>query len=85
MVAPGAAPTLFFAPSQITKRYEEWGAAVYQQRLADAWRGFLAGSEAWLRVERGAGPQAVERVYRDLLGGRSRPEVGHVLSLGAEE
>ena len=32
-------------------------------------------------IERGTGPAAVERVYREVLGGRSRPDTGPVLSL----
>ena len=33
---PGARPTMFFAPSQIMKRHEELGGAVYQQQIAEA-------------------------------------------------
>lgn len=78
---PGAKPEFFFAPAQIEKRSREWGPGGLQQRLGDAWGRFVASSEGWLRVVRGQGPEAVERVYLDLLGGRTAPSEGHVVSL----
>ena len=35
----------------------------------------------WLRVVEGAGPQAVEAVYRALLDGTAAPQDGHIVSL----
>ncbi len=78
---PGAAPTFFFAPSQIEKRSGEWGPAGFQSRLATAWRGFLDGTRDWLRVVHGRGAAAVERAYLDTLEGRAKPDEGLVLSL----
>lgn len=78
---PGAPPTFFFAPTQLQKRTQEWGPAGFQQRYAAAWRQFLAFVSPRIRVVRGRGPAAVERVYLETLEGRSRPDEGHVLSL----
>ena len=78
---PGPKPQFFFAPGQIQKRAAEWGPAELQRRLAEAWTGFRAFSETWLEVQRGAGREAVERVYEETLGGRTEPRHGHVLSL----
>jgi hypothetical protein len=78
---PGAPPTFFFAPAQIEKRQAEWGPGGFQQRVGDSWERFRGFSEGWLHVAREAGPEAVERVYRDVLEGRSRPSDGHVLSM----
>lgn len=78
---PGAPPTFFFAPTQMEKRNKEWGPAAFQEKLGAAWRHFAAFSDGWLRVVRAAGPDAVERVYREVLEGRARPDEGHVLSL----
>ena len=36
----------------------------------------------WLQVEHGSGPEDVERIYHELLDGKSDPAVGHVLSPG---
>ena len=78
---PGAPPTFFFAPSQFEKRTAEWGAAGLQQRLGDAWRAFLASTDAWLEVVRDHGPAAVERVWGEVVEGRAQPHQGHVLSM----
>jgi hypothetical protein len=78
---PGAAPTLFFAPAQAEKRTREWGAAGFQQRLGAAWEQFRAASEKWLHVVRDSGPAAVERVYTEMLAGRTAPRDGHILSM----
>ena len=77
---PGAKPTFFFAPSQIEKRIEDWGADGFQARLQAAWREFLDGTKGWLRVVHGRGAAAIERAYQDTLEGRAKPEEGHVLS-----
>ena len=82
---PGANPEFFFAPGQIQKRSQEWGGAVLAERLGGAWALFRDASGGWLRVVRGYGPEQVERVYREVLEGRARPDRGHVLSLWERE
>jgi hypothetical protein len=78
---PGAAPSFFFAPSQLEKRTAEWGAAGLQRRLSEAWHTFVASTDAWLEVVRGRGPATVERVWGEAVEGRTRPHQGHVLSM----
>ena len=78
---PGAIPKFFFAPSQIQKRSQDWGAAGLQERMGEVWVRFRDSSDEWLRVVRHTGRDAVERAYRDVLEGRSKPDQGHVLSL----
>jgi len=80
---PGPKPTLFFAPAQIKKRNADWGAATLQKRIAEAWLAFLTPVAGWMRIVEGRGPEAVERVYRDMLAGRAKPDEGHILSLRA--
>lgn len=82
---PGPKPTLFFAPAQIKKRSTDWGAPVLQQRLAEAWQGFMVPvcdqARGWLRVVERHGQAAVERVYRQLLDGGTPPDEGYIVSL----
>ena len=78
---PGAEPAFFFAPSQVEKRIGDWGPAGFATRVAEAWGTFRDSTDAWLEVVRGQGPEAVERVYQDMLAGRTAPEQGQVLSL----
>jgi hypothetical protein len=84
---PGPRATLFFAPAQIKKRSAEWGAQVLGQRMAQSWREFIAVVSApahpWMTVQQHRGEAAVQAVYLQLLGGRSDPQLGHMLSLAA--
>lgn len=82
---PGPRATLFFAPAQIKKRSTEWGPDGLNQRLLQAWQGFLSRvtdpASPWLVVEQHLGPAAVSAAYAQILGGRSNPRLGHMLSL----
>jgi len=82
---PGPRATLFFAPAQIKKRTEEWGAAVLGEKLLTSWRAFIAQvtdpAAPWLVADHHRGPEAVQAAYLEVLGGRSHPRVGHMLSL----
>lgn len=78
---PGPRPEFFFAPTQLRKRQQDWGAVGLEERYAQAWRPFLLSVGSWMRVVHQRGPAAVEKVYRDALEGRAPPEVGYILSL----
>lgn len=80
---PGPEPAFFFAPDRIASRLAEWGAAGLRERQASAWHRFVPFVRRWLRVERASGPEEVARVYREVLAGRARPEIGPLLSLAA--
>jgi NADPH:quinone reductase-like Zn-dependent oxidoreductase len=70
---PGPEPVFFFAP-------DHWGPEAEGQ-LPEAWRGFVAGVDAWLRVEHRRGVEAVRSSYLETLDGRIDPGVGLVLSI----
>lgn len=78
---PGPRPTLFFAPTQIQKRSEEWGPQGVAERTAKAWEPFVAAADGWIDVQRASGAEAVARIYQDVLHNRARPSDGFVLSL----
>ena len=77
----GPAPLMFFAPSEIPRRIEAWGATGYQERTAAALAAFVEGSRDWLRVERSHGPEAAERTWHDVASGRVPPDVGRIVSM----
>jgi len=77
---PGPRPTFFFAPDRVAKRGAEWGRESFEQRLADAWRPYVDWAPGWLKVVHGAGGEAIEAAYLDLLDGRIDPAVAHVLT-----
>jgi hypothetical protein len=78
----GPDPVFFFAPTRLEKRAEDWGPNGVNDRLAESWSPYVEWLRGWLRVEHGSGARDVERIYRDLLDGKSDPAVGHVLTPG---
>jgi Protein of unknown function (DUF2855) len=80
-VSSGPEPELFFAPAEIEKRTEQWGAKRYSEALAAALAEFVAGSERWLTIERSYGPDAAAQTYADVLAGKVPPSVGPIVSL----
>jgi hypothetical protein len=77
---PGPRPVQFFAPAQIKKRNSEWGTSGFNERFGQAWRAFQEPLDRWMRVVHGNGAAAVERVYRDMVEGKTQPDVGNILS-----
>lgn len=86
---PGPRPVLFFAPAQAAKRAapppEGWGRDGLQQRLGQAWGGFVeataGGSRPWLQVVRRPGGEALLRAWADQLAGRVDASEGTIGSL----
>ncbi len=81
---PGAAPEVFFAPGVIGKRIQEWGAAGFQARVNDSWRQFLPAAKDWVRIVPCNGPDAVQKIFTEMLDGKVRPDQGPILSLWAD-
>ena len=82
---PGAPPEFFFAPSHIATRSAELGAREFMTRMATAYATFRVFCDGWLIVERHHGKEAVAQAYQAVLGGRSDPATGHVISLWESE
>jgi len=78
---PGPEPSFFFAPGEIKNRLDAWGAEEFQRRIREGWGRFCASSDSWLEVRHHRGPEALADVYASVLGGKSDPHEGHVLSL----
>lgn len=76
---PGPAPQMFFAPSRVEQRRQDWGPDGLEQRLAAAWTPFLEFVDGKVRVEHHDGPDAVADVFTDLVENRASPDVAHVL------
>ena len=76
---PGPAQTMFFAPSQIEKRRQEWGPGVIEAKLGEAWGPFVDRVSGWIEIGHGSGPDAVVEVFVEMLENRTRPDTAHVL------
>jgi len=75
---PGPTPEFFFAPGQVTKRTEDWGAEELQSRIEQAYAGMVDHSTSWLQLDHRHGAEGIEATYRDLLEGRADPSSGFI-------
>jgi len=73
---PGPAPEFFFAPTQIAKRTDEWGADELDRRMGEAWDAYAGWADGWLERRRLAGAEAVTAAWQELVGGGTDPRVG---------
>ncbi len=66
---PGAKPEMFFAPSQIQKRHQDWGPEKMQAEMQKAWSAFLGSVDNWVNVNERTGPEAMQATYLEVLNG----------------
>ena len=78
---PGARPTFFFAPGQIAKRDEEWGAGVLFAKASEASVKLAAQVKDQIRIERLTGAEAASQIWKDMLDSRVAPSRGTIVSL----
>lgn len=73
---PNIRPVFFFAPDRVKARLADWGPQEFAKRVGAASAAFVADAQRWLKIETHRGPDAIVAVYRSLLNGEARPEVG---------
>ena len=78
---PGPAPEFFFAPTHLQRMTAELGPGEFQRRLGAAWDDFLGQLGAWMEIEHGDGPEALERTWLEFVDGKVDPRRGHVFRL----
>ncbi|MGA8847758.1 MAG: DUF2855 family protein [Nocardioides sp.] len=71
---------MFFAPSVITARHQEWGAHEYGRRTSAFLSGALEAGRDWLRVERSEGLETLDALYSAVRDGSAAPEAGFVIA-----
>lgn len=77
---PGPTPEFFFAPTQIARLTESEGPG-WQRRLGAAFGDVAPRLGDWMKIERGAGPDALERTWLALVDGTADPARGYVVSV----
>jgi hypothetical protein len=79
---PGPKPEVFFAPSQIQKRYKDWGPEEYAKRFGGHWVAFIGASRDWLTFEKCRGLEGADAAFQRFLDGTADANVGYVVKLG---
>ena len=78
---PGIKPQFFFAPAQIAKRREDWGAGVVEKEINAAWHRIADNAADWMNIRVHNGIDSAPAVYSDLAEGRANPRDGHIITL----
>ena len=81
MVRKGPPQQLFFAPTEVVRRTEQWGPEGYQHRAKDALENFVQSSQKWMEITHVGGGQAVERTWRQVFNGAVAPNYGMICSM----
>lgn len=72
---------MFFAPSHIQKRAEDWGPGEFEKKAFAFWHGAAKQSGDWLSIEVADGLDGLSGAYSQVLEGRSSPEKGIIVAL----
>lgn len=77
---PGPGPELFFAPTRIAKRNEDWGAAEVRSRVASDQNLFIDSSDSWLNIRSASGPEGIDATWKAMIAGEVSPDEGWTVS-----
>jgi len=77
---PGAAPVFFFAPTELDRLVQNWGASEFRRRTTEATHEFIDASRSWLRIDERRGPDGPASAWRSVYGGEIGPDVGVIAS-----
>ena len=77
---PGAKPTMFFAPTQIQKRHQEWGSEKLRAEMHNAWNEFLESVDGWVTINERKGADEMQATYQEVLQGAA-PDQSFTISL----
>ena len=77
---PGATPQFFFAPTELDRLVQGWGAAEYRRRTTEATHEFIDASRAWMSIDERRGPDGPASAWASVHGGDVTPDVGVVAS-----
>lgn len=81
LIFPGPKPTLFFAPSEVARRLQEWGPKEFHSRSKEALSSFITGSKGWMDVKLVHGVDSVQTEWLNAHDGKIPPNVGMMASM----
>ncbi|NOX81766.1 MAG: DUF2855 family protein [Alphaproteobacteria bacterium] len=70
---------MFFAPSHIQKRAQDWGPGEFEKRAGAFWREAALKSRDWLKIQKETGDDAVKHAYDEVLSGKTPAEKAWVV------
>lgn len=80
-VIGGPKQQMFFAPTEVSRRLEEWGRTAYAERATTALLSFVDGSIGWMAAEQSHGPDAGAATWAEVRSGSVPPSIGRIVSM----
>lgn len=71
--------TFFFAPTYAQQRQQDWGREGFQERLKEAWEGFIPETKDWMSIETHEGAEKLSDIYTKMLSGKFDPKIGYMI------
>lgn len=72
---------MFFAPSQIQKRIQDWGPKIFEQKSSEYLRHSIGESRAWLKMTEIDGLEQLKGIFPDICEGKIPPEAGLIIKI----
>ena len=82
LALPGPEREMFFAPTQISKRVEEWGRKGYRDRVGAAWADLLEVADEWVHFTEVRGLDGLRDAFLEMLGGDLDPSEALMIEVG---
>lgn len=77
---PGPAPQFFFAPTELQRLVDAWGADEYQRCTVDATNEFIEASRGWMTIDERRGADGPASAWATIHAGEVSPDVGVIAS-----
>ncbi|WP_085297489.1 DUF2855 family protein [Cognaticolwellia mytili] len=78
---PGVVPTFFFAPTQLKKRTNDWGAIETMNKIGQSLQGYITFCHTIMTIEHSTGKAAINKAYQEVLLGKADASIGKIISL----
>ncbi|WP_445777826.1 DUF2855 family protein [Shewanella sp.] len=76
---PGPTPSFFFAPSQLSKRFQDWGSAITMKHINMALLSYIAFCKGNIAINYINGIEKINDVYQKVLTGHTDASLGIVV------
>lgn len=84
-VEAGPRQQMFFAPTEVSRRIEEWGRVSFAERTKSALDDFVQGSAGWMSIEQTHGPESAAQTWNEVREGKVSPSIGRVVSMHSRQ
>jgi hypothetical protein len=78
---PGAIPTIFFAPTQLKKRTNDWGRSETMEQIGISLLDYIKFCRSIMTIEHTTDKNDIDTIYQRVLSGQADASIGLIVSL----